>query len=140
MEINYWAVLACAVVSMVIGAIWYGPLFGRKWMAINGANPDDIARRKEMQKAAGPLYGVQLLLSLLQLYVLATLIVWTGAETRAVWFAFFQWLGFVMPTVAGLSMWTAQPAKVKWATFLISSGYQLVSFIVFGFILGHWGA
>ncbi len=140
MGINYWAVLACAVASMVIGAIWYGPLFGRKWMAINGANPDDIARREEMQKAAGPLYGVQFLLSLLQLYVLAQLIVWTGAESKAVWVAFFMWLGFVMPTVAGLSMWTAQPAKVKWATFLISSGYQFVSFFVFGFILGHWGA
>jgi hypothetical protein len=139
MEINYWAVVACAVVAMVLGGIWYGPLFGRKWMEINGADPDDVERRKQMQKEAAPLYGVQFLLSLLQLYILAHFIGgWqeaSGVET-AVWI----WLGFVMPTVAGLSMWTAQPSKVKWATFLISSGYQLVSFISFGFILSRWPA
>lgn len=58
MTINYWAVLACGVISMVAGAIWYGPLFGRKWMEIIGANPDDIEARKKMQKSAGPLYLV----------------------------------------------------------------------------------
>ena len=139
MEINYWAVFGCAVASMVIGSIWYGPLFGRQWMKINGANPDDVERRKQMQKAAAPLYGVQFLLSLLQLYILAHFI-GGWEEVSGVENAMWIWLGFVMPTVAGLSMWTAQPSKVKWATFLISSGYQLVSFIAFGFILGHWPA
>jgi hypothetical protein len=138
MDINYWAVLAGAVASMVIGSVWYGPLFGRKWMEINELNPDDVAKREAMQKEAMPLYGVQFVLSLLQLYILAHFIQgWTevsGVE-NAVWI----WLGFVMPTVAGLAMWNAKPNKVKWAMFLISSGYQLVNFVVFGWILGTWG-
>ncbi len=138
MDINYWAVLAGAVASMVIGSVWYGPLFGRKWMEINELNPDDVAKREAMQKEAMPLYGVQFVLSLLQLYILAHFIQgWTevsGVE-NAVWI----WLGFVMPTVAGFAMWNAKPNKVKWAMFLISSGYQLVNFVVFGWILGTWG-
>lgn len=138
MDINYWAVLAGAVASMVIGSVWYGPLFGRKWMEINELNPDDVAKREAMQKEVMPLYGVQFVLSLLQLYILAHFIQgWTevsGVE-NAVWI----WLGFVMPTVAGLAMWNAKPNKVKWAMFLISSGYQLVNFVVFGWILGTWG-
>ena len=32
-DINWWAVLAAAVINMVIGAIWYSPSgFGKPWM------------------------------------------------------------------------------------------------------------
>ncbi len=138
MEINYWAVLAGALASMVIGFLWYGPLFGKKWIEINGLSTEDIAKREAMQKEATPLYFIQFGMSLLQLYILAHFIQgWdeaSGIET-SVWI----WLGFVMPTVAGLSMWNMQPTKVRLAMFLISSGYQLVCFLVFGWILGTWG-
>ena len=137
MDINYWAVLVCAVFSMVIGFFWYRPLFGKKWMEINELSPDDLTKREAMQKSAGPLYGVQFLLSLLQIYILAHFIEgWS--EVSGVESALWIWLGFVMPTVAGLSMWTAKPAKVRWMLFGLSAGYQLVSFVVFGFVLGIW--
>jgi len=140
METNYWAILACAVASMVIGTVWYGPLFGRKWTEINELSPDDLAKREAMQKGAGPLYAIQFFLSLLQIYILNNLILWTGASDKAVWVAFFLWLGMVMPTVAGLAMWNAKPTKVKWTLFLLSSGYQLILFVVYGVILGLWRA
>lgn len=123
---------------MVIGSVWYGPLFGRKWMEINGLSPDDVAKREAMQKEAAPLYGVQFILSLLQAYILAHFIGgWT--EVSGVENALWIWLGFIMPTVAGLSMWNAKPTRVKWTLFLLSAGYQLVCFVTFGFILGNWG-
>ena len=31
MSINYLAVLACAVVAMPVGFLWFGPLFGNTW-------------------------------------------------------------------------------------------------------------
>ena len=40
--VNYWAIVAGAVLSMVIGAIWYGPLFGKKWMEIVGVDSTDL--------------------------------------------------------------------------------------------------
>ena len=135
MEVNYGAILVCAVLSMVVGGVWYGPLFGRKWMEINGVNPDDVARREAMQKGAGPLYGVQFVLSLLQLYVLSRFI---GGGDSSVTNAFFIWLGFVMPTVAGLAMWNALPGKTRLAMFFISAGYQLILFALYGLILGMW--
>lgn len=137
MEINFIAVFFGAVASMVIGSVWYGPLFGRRWMELNGGDPNDIEKCKEMQKEAMPLYLVQFGLSLVQLYVLAHFVAaWkdaSGVET-SLWI----WLGFVMPTVAGLSMWNSQPGKTKWALFLLSAGYQLLSFIAFGLILSWW--
>ncbi|MEK7187319.1 MAG: DUF1761 domain-containing protein [Patescibacteria group bacterium] len=136
-QINYWAVLACGILSMVIGFIWYGPLFGKKWMEIVGANPKDMAARKEMQKKAGPLYLVQFLLTLFQVYVLAHFIqAWADASSLET--ALWIWAAFIMPIVAGSAMWNNDSRKIAWSRFLIQSGYQLVLFITFGYILGTW--
>ena len=117
---------------MVFGAIWYGPIFGKKWMEIVGVDPKDYEARKKMQKTAGPLYAVQFLMTLFQVMVLAHLIADTelvsGLE-RALWI----WAAFITPT-----MGTNEKKKLKWARFLIQGGYQLVLFTVFGLLLQFW--
>jgi hypothetical protein len=136
-SINYWAIATGAILSMVIGAIWYGPLFGKKWMEIVGVNPSDLDARKKMQKSAGPLYGVQFVLTLFQVFVLAHLIADTelvGGLERSLWI----WAAFIIPTLAGAVMWTNENSKLKWARFLIQGGYQLVLFILFGLLLQYW--
>ncbi len=136
-EINYLAVVVCAVLAMVIGFIWYGPLFGKLWMRTYGIAAMDEEKRKEMQRKAGPLYVVQFVLALFQVYVLAHYIAgWTDASgvEQALWI----WGAFIMPVIAGSSMWTNDTAKVKWTKFLLQAGYQLILFILFGLILGMW--
>ena len=133
--INYWAVLGCGVVSMVVGYIWYGPLFGKKWLRLMGVNPEDLAKCQEMQKAAGPLYGIQFLLSLFTAYVLAHYIAgWK--EVSGVENSLWIWAAFVMPIVAGNALWSNLKNKEKWTMFLLGAGYQLVNFVLFGLILG----
>lgn len=135
--VNYWAIASGAVLSMVIGAIWYGPLFGKKWMDLNGVNPADPEATKKMQKSAGPLYLVQFLLTLFQVLILAHLIADTelvGGLERSLWI----WAAFVIPTLAGAVMWTMESGKRKWARFLIQGGYQLILFILFGLLLQYW--
>lgn len=135
--VNYWAIASGAVLSMIIGAIWYGPLFGNKWMEIVGVNPADLEARKKMQKTAGPLYAVQFILTLFQVLVLAHLVADTklvGGLERSLWI----WAAFIIPTLAGAVMWTNESSKLKWARFLIQGGYQLVMFIVFGLLLQFW--
>ena len=136
-EVNYWAIATGAVFSMVLGAIWYGPIFGKKWMEIVGVNPDDLEARKKMQKTAGPLYLIQFLLTLFQVLVLAHLVADTeiaGGVERSLWI----WAAFVIPTLAGAVMWTNETGKLKRARFLIQGGYQLVLFTVFGLLLQFW--
>lgn len=137
MEINYIAILVGAILSMVVGAIWYGPLFGKKWLEIIGANKEDLAAREKMKKSAGPLYLIQFVLTFFQVLVLAHLIADTtkvsGLE-RALWI----WAAFIMPTIAGTAMWNNDSKKVSWARFLIQSGYQLVIFIIFGLLLMYF--
>lgn len=132
-------VLLGGVVSMIVGSIWYGPLFGKKWMEICGVSAMDEAKRKEMQKAAMPLYAVQFILSLVQMYVLMGLITYTNSFQVGAIVAAFMWLGFVMPTIAGSSMWNNDPKNVKWARFLIQAGGNLVIMVIFGFMIGQWG-
>jgi hypothetical protein len=137
MEINYFAVLVCGIVSMVLGSLWYGPVFGRKWMEIIGATDMDMERRKEMQKKATPLYLVSFVLALFQAYVLAYYIKGfpdaSGVE-NSIWI----FAAFVIPTVAAGSMWNNDSAKISWSRFLIQAGYYLVLFVLFGLILGMW--
>lgn len=132
--INWWAVVVCAVLSMVVGFVWYGPLFGKKWMEIIGANPSDMARREEMQKAAGKLYVVQFVLSLFQVYVLARFV----AEGTGLGTSLWVWAGFLIPTLAAGAMWNNDSSKVAWSRFLIQAGYNLILMVAFGLILGAW--
>jgi len=135
--VNYLAIVTGAVLSMIIGAIWYGPLFGKKWMEIVGVNTADEESKKKMQKSAGPLYAVQFALTLFQVFVLAHLVADTkiaGGLERSLWI----WGAFVIPTLAGAVMWTNESSHLKWSRFRIQGGYQLIIFIVFGLLLQFW--
>ncbi len=137
MEINYWAVFACGVLSLVLGFIWYGPLFGKKWLEVTGATANDQKTRDEMMKRAQPLYVITFLLAVFQAWVLAYYIAgWKDASgvENSLWI----WAAFVIPTVASGAMWNNDSSKVSWARFLIQGGYYLVLFIAFGLILGLW--
>lgn len=137
LSVNYFAIVVGAVLSMAIGAVWYGPLFGKKWLEIVGATAEDLEARKKMQAAAGPLYVVQFVLTLFQVLVLAHLIADTtrvGGLERSLWI----WAAFVIPTLAGAVMWTNEEGRRKWARFLVQGGYQLTIFIVFGLLLQFW--
>lgn len=137
LQINYWAVLLGAVLSMVIGSIWYGPLFGNKWAELLGVNPKDKKKMKEMQESAMPLYFVQFVLTLFQVLVLSHLVADTnrvGGVERSLWI----WAAFVMPTLAGAVMWTNETTQNKWTRFLIQVTYQFVLFLVFGLVLQFW--
>ncbi len=134
---SYVTIIGAGVIAMIVGGIWFGPLFGKKWMEIIGATDMDKEKRAEMQKKALPLYGVQFVLVLLQVYILGNLILYTGGNGMGV--ALFMWLGFVMPTIAGSSMWNNNTARVKWAMFLIQAGYNLVLFLIFGYVIDLWG-
>ncbi len=137
MEVNYFAILLCGVLAMGLGAVWYGPLFGKLWLAVIGATHADLERRKEMQKRAMPLYAVQFVLTLFQAYTLAYFIrAWSDLSALAP--SLFIFAGFVVPVLAGVCMWNNDSAKVAWIRFLLQAGYQLVLFILFAFILGSW--
>lgn len=130
MEINFIAVIVASVLVMVLGAIWYGPLFGAQWMRVIGISAKDKKAREKMQKEAGPLYLIQFLLTLLQVAILS-LFVQSFELSGAIVVSFLIWLGFVIPTLAGSAMWTNDSREIQQTRFLIQSGYQLVAFVIY---------
>ncbi len=137
MQVNYYAILVCGIIAMIFGYLWYGPLFGKKWLQVVGATKLDLEARKKMEANVWKLYLLQFVLVLFQALVLAYYINgWQDASglTNALWI----WAAFVVPVIAGTAMWNNDSAKISWARFLIQSGYQLICFISFGLILGMW--
>jgi hypothetical protein len=139
MHINIMPVVACAVLSMVLGFVWYGPLFGKKWMSLMKHDGDmSEEKKKEMMRGMQTLYLTQFILTLFQVYVLSWYVTILTGISSGVHTAFSIWIAFIVPTVAGACMWNNESRKTAWTRFLIQAGYQLVAFIMFGYILGMW--
>jgi hypothetical protein len=135
--VNLWAVLVCAVATMVVGFLWYSPaLFANPWMRLMGYDPNDKARIAEMQKSAGPSYGMSFIASILSSLVLAKIIVIANVTTPlyGMKIALAVWLGFVTTVQLTNSLFMKQPAKL----YMINTGYQLVCYLASGAILGAW--
>lgn len=137
MCVNLWAVVGSAVAAMVIGFIWYSPLlFAKPWMLAMGYDPSDKARTAEMQKSAGPKYGISFLCSLLSAFILGK-IIYHLAITTALYgmkVGFAVWLAFVMTVQMTDKLFTNRPMKL----FLINTGYQLACYLAMGAILGKF--
>lgn len=135
MEINYLAVLVSAVVSMIIGSVWYGPLFGKQFMHAMGFDALTPEKQAEMKKAMTMTYVVQFIASLVMFYVLARFIGGLGDMTvqNGMTVAFWAWLGFVVPIKLGDALWGG-----KMSLFWLGAGYNLVLLLVTGAIIGAW--
>ena len=62
--VNCWAVLVSAIASMVIGSIWYGPLFGKQFLKAMGMDQWSPEKQAEMKKAMTMTYVWQFIASL----------------------------------------------------------------------------
>jgi hypothetical protein len=88
-----------------------------------------------MQKQAMPAYILQLILSIVQIYVLAKFISVGGDALTT---SLLVWLGFLMPMSAQGSMWNSDTKKNNQARFLVVAGFNLVLSIALGLIIGTW--
>jgi hypothetical protein len=136
-EINLWAVLVSAIVSMVIGSIWYGPLFGKPFMKAMGMDQWSPEKQALMKKKMGVTYALQFLASLVMFYVLAYFILGMNDLTLkgSLLVAFWAWLGFVVPVKLGEALWGG-----KMILFWLGIGNMLLTLLAAGAILGAWGA
>ena len=42
-DLNYLAILVAGISNMVIGFLWYGPIFGKMWMGLIGKTADELS-------------------------------------------------------------------------------------------------
>lgn len=134
--INYWAVLVCGVASMVLGALWYGPLFGKLWMremGWGGKSPEEIQKMKDGAKTAYPQAFVG---ALLMAGVFAHILAVYQSDTLSLGLqgAFWVTLGFILPLKYGDKLWGGKSFKLV----AIDTLYYLAQLAVFAIILVSW--
>jgi len=133
-SLNLLAVIAAAVVSVIVGSMWYGPLFGKIWIKEMGWTEEEIKKGKNqnMNKA----YILTIIASLVSAFVLGQII--SGTSTVGAWdgamIGFWAWLGFGVPLFLSNVLWEGK----SWKMFQINAGYQLVTWVLMGAILGAW--
>ncbi len=129
-DINWLAVVAAAVSSFVVGAVWYSPiLFGRVWQRETGLSDEQI-------KSGNPakIFGGAFVLSLI----------------AAIVFAMFLGPAPALPLALGAGVaaglcWVASSFGINYLferkslpLFLVNGGYHTVQFAVIGLMLGLW--
>ena len=135
MQVNILAVLLSAVASMVVGSLWYGPFFGKAFIAAMGWDKLSQEQRDAMKKSMYLTYFWQFVASVVMFYVLAWLM--NGLQQTTVMgglqSAFMIWLGFILPLKLGDVLWGG-----KKILFWIGVSNSLVTVLIGGVILGMW--
>ena len=129
--INHLAVFVCALLSLVLGALWYSPaLFFKAWQKETGLSDEQVAKANPVKT-----YSLTLLLAWIISYNLAFFL----GDSKTNW----QW-GLIAGLLAGAG-WAAtmfviislfEQRTLKY--LLINCGYIIVYFALIGFVLGVW--
>lgn len=136
--INYWAVLGCMLASILIGFVWYGPLFGKPWMKMSGIimpekKPSFFVMLKPIViSLAGALF---MSLTLAHWLVFSAVVLNVTGLVGALQGAFWLWLGLTVPVGVSVVAWEGKP----WRLFLIHSAYWLVLLSTMAMVLSRWG-
>lgn len=128
---EYLAILLSAVASMIVGSLWYGPLFGKSWMELQGFTKKDIEAGKKMNMA--PYYLAAFIMSALNALVLDWFISATGISSiyGALTLGALVWLGFYVTTLSSSIIWEGKPFKL----FILNISYGLVMFLIISAII-----
>lgn len=140
-SINIPAILACVVAAMVVGFLWFGPLFGKPWARHMGM--------EDMEAPGGAAMARSMALFALGNFLIAYAFlhgidVWRAsswglspdiANTTLVFnSAFFTWLGFFLPIQIGRVAWEQK----GWGLVTINAAFDLVRLLIFAVILIYW--
>ena len=141
-EVNLYAVLVAGIIPMVIGSLWYGPLFGKRWLAMMEMTVEEV------QEGFNPVktYGVSVLLSLLTAYVMAQLIAEVapvdvsslegggGSAMVGVHVALMALIAFVIPAAHQSVTFEKRKAGLAW----LNVAYNGVALIGQALVISVW--
>ena len=130
-SISFLSMLSAAVAAFVLGAVYYGPLFGKRWQSLNRLSDEDMAAGNKAM-----IYGIAFLLILVVAFAIAILIcsplvaepsLAKGAEIGLKLSLFF------VVTAFGVNYLFARKPISLW---LIDCGYMVLMFVLMGAIIG----
>jgi hypothetical protein len=117
-------ILAVAIVSFAVGALWYGPVFGKTWMRLMNLTPESM---KTMPVTPAKAMALGFASQLVFAFVLANNLSYSGATDfgPALVYAAFVWLGYYATTTLGGYLWEGKSLKLV----AFNAAYQLVGLL-----------
>jgi hypothetical protein len=123
--INYGAIIGAAVVNVAVGALWYGPVFGRTWRRMMKFTDEDM-RSMPLTPWQAMFGGV--VTALIMAFVLSQI---ATQGTPALTLAFWPWIGFVAPIQAGGWLWEGK----SFTLFAFNAAASFVSLLAMAIVL-----
>lgn len=130
-EVSLLATVVGALAGFALGGVWYGPLFGKAWMAEHGFNEADLVKDFNPAKA----YGLMLVLALLAAWVFGAFL---GPDVTPAF-------GASAGAAAGL-FWVSGSIATNYVferssmrLWLINGGYHTIRFTLIGLAFGLLG-
>ena len=130
--INWFAVIVAAVSAFALGAVWYGPLFGKRWQTLTQLSDEDLADANMAM-----VFGTSFVLTLIISFALAAMIVAVLPAPNLVnglLLGLEMSLVFVATSFGINYLFARQPM----ALYGIDVGYMVAMFVLMGAILGVW--
>lgn len=130
-DVNWIAIIVLIIVNMGLGALWYGPLFGKPWMEAVGITMEDIEGKSMM-----PPYVIAILNSFLMAFIMANVIIWTGVASLGggLLLGLLMWLGFTGFTFGVNHAFEMRSVQL----WFINSGMYLIGLLIMGAVLALW--
>jgi hypothetical protein len=131
LSVAWLAVLAGTILSFALGAIWYGPLFGKAWMAEHGFTEADL--RKDFKPAVT--YGLTFVLAFVSAYVFGHFIGAKPGFARATLWGFLVGAAWIATAIATNCLFERSSLRL----WLINGGYHTLRFGLIGIAFGVLG-
>lgn len=128
--------LIAAVVTVVLGFVWHGPLFGKVWALALGVRTEDMV----MDAAAKRAMYIRIAINTVAAYIMSFIAFLFLFNFRAVTFPSALmifgviFLGFILPQLVTTNLWNGRPAKDSLKLFGISLGYNVLNFVLWALI------
>ncbi len=143
-EFNYIAIIVTALVPNVLGAIYYGPLMGKRWLSSLNFTSEDLKGRNEAL-IYGSALGLSFIVAFFLKFITELIHKEVGQNGELVFGSFHTFghgaihgaglaLGFVIPVIISLGLFQ----KTKASNIIINSLFWLICFSIMGGILDVW--
>lgn len=132
--INWLAVIVAAVAFFVLGAVWYGPVFGKAWQKGVGLSDEEMKNAN-----MGKLFGSAFVFAFIISFGMAMFFFGFGENpdmnaSFGATMGLMTGLFFLLPSISMNYLFARKSASLM----LIDSGYHIVAYTIVGIILGSW--
>ena len=128
-SLNWLAILVATVASFVLGYVWYGPVFGKAWLAALGKTEDEI-------KPSPTPFIITFFTTFITCVAMAVFLDMLQVTSLMGGALLGFTVGIAFITCSAVS--DGAYCRWSWALVALQSGYRTVYCVIMGMILAVW--